>query len=377
MKQGLCRSEHTMKSFQKMNAFVQRQLAFTAIACLSAQMSFGSSVLEFSRSAGTTVRTPSGTRITTVPFTVELWVNHSSLSTGEDYYILQDIVGHNARLFVKVMNGEPTLGVGAAAVRGSTRMNLNKWYHLAFVRDDAGTGYVYVNGALDKSGSVGTGALPASDIVMGFLTRIAGSGVNGRLADIRIWNTSRSQSQIATSMNRRLNGNESGLLYYWPLNEGTGSTVYSLATTATGTITSGTWVFDATLPCFGAEVEGSWIGTTDGNWSDTSKWLSGITASGAYSTAYFTNTPPTAISVTNDVAALKLGHLVVNGPAHTFTGNALTFTNEFVVPRLVTTAGVHAVETPLPLTAAGLSVESQTPEASPSAASSAALAASP
>lgn len=53
--------------------------------------------------------------------------------------------------------------------------------------------------------------------------------------------------------------------------------------------------------------DGSWIGTADGNWSDTANWQDGVYASGAGSTAYFTN--GVAVTVWQNVSGLTLGNL--------------------------------------------------------------------
>jgi len=48
--------------------------------------------------------------------------------------------------------------------------------------------------------------------------------LTGCLADLRIWETARSQLQIHANMNRRLTGTEPGLRGYWPFDEGAGTT---------------------------------------------------------------------------------------------------------------------------------------------------------
>ncbi|NEQ69738.1 MAG: hypothetical protein F6K21_30455, partial [Symploca sp. SIO2D2] len=47
----------------------------------------------------------------------------------------------------------------------------------------------------------------------------------GQLADLRIWQGVRTPQEIQDAMNSRLTGNESGLLAYWPLDEGKGTTI--------------------------------------------------------------------------------------------------------------------------------------------------------
>ena len=65
---------------------------------------------------------------------------------------------------------------------------------------------------------------------------------HGRLGEIRLWNIARSQAEIANNMNRPLTGNESGLIGYWPLNEGSGTIAHDLSQNANhGKIQGATW----------------------------------------------------------------------------------------------------------------------------------------
>jgi len=52
----------------------------------------------------------------------------------------------------------------------------------------------------------------------------------GKIADVRFWNVVRSGEQIDASKNIQLNGNESGLIGYWKLNEASGTTALDSST---------------------------------------------------------------------------------------------------------------------------------------------------
>ncbi|MHC5720831.1 MAG: hypothetical protein ACYTX0_54625, partial [Nostoc sp.] len=45
----------------------------------------------------------------------------------------------------------------------------------------------------------------------------------GKLAEFQLWSRARTQAEIQQDMHRRLNGDEPGLVSYWPLNEGAGA----------------------------------------------------------------------------------------------------------------------------------------------------------
>ena len=66
--------------------------------------------------------------------------------------------------------------------------------------------------------------------------------LEGQIDDIRLWNTARTPSEIQDNMHKALTGNEVGLVGYWPMNEGEGTTVYDKAGSNDGTIHGATWV---------------------------------------------------------------------------------------------------------------------------------------
>lgn len=298
-------------------------------------------------------------QVTTVNFTFEAWVRMTS-ATAENQILSQYQPGHAGRMIFALKNNTPAFFIGSW-MDGTAVDVSNKWTHLAVTRNGS-TCTIYVNGTLNKSGTINTNILSPAGIYIGGIN-ILNSGFRGQIADVRAWTVTRSQAEIQQTMNLRLTGNETGLAYYWRMNEGTGSIVYDAMAKAlppaNGTITGATWA-TSDLPIVSDVSQGAWNALTGGFWSVPANWLDGTIASGANTIAYFTNQPPAAITVTNDLASLRIGNLTVSSLySHTFTGNAITLTNEFIVPRLVTTAGVHTVKTPLLLTAAGLSVESQ------------------
>ncbi len=74
----------------------------------------------------------------------------------------------------------------------------------------------------------------------------------GLIEDIRIWSVARTQTQISTNRYVTLVGNESGLLGYWPINEGSGTIINDITGNNDGTLYGQTWT---TLSC-GSSREG-------------------------------------------------------------------------------------------------------------------------
>ncbi|MFP4193108.1 MAG: LamG domain-containing protein [Candidatus Hydrogenedentota bacterium] len=65
----------------------------------------------------------------------------------------------------------------------------------------------------------------------GWAAREPDESFNGMMADVRVWDHARSQSEIEANMTQRLTGDESGLVGYWPMNDGEGGTVQDLSPT--------------------------------------------------------------------------------------------------------------------------------------------------
>jgi len=96
-----------------------------------------------------------------------------------------------------------------------------QWHHYCGVMDTtAGYAKLYVDGDLRFSQVIPTSPIIGDDgpIHLGHREADA-SGINnlaGRLADLRIWDRARNQTEIRRDMNRRLLGHEVGLKAYWP-----------------------------------------------------------------------------------------------------------------------------------------------------------------
>src|SRR5690606_30001884 len=72
--------------------------------------------------------------------------------------------------------------------------------------------------------------------------------MTGQLDEIRLWNVARSQAEIQAAMYNRMNVGESGLVGYWPLDEGSGNTTADKAGSRTGVLVGGPgWINSSLL----------------------------------------------------------------------------------------------------------------------------------
>jgi hypothetical protein len=127
---------------------------------------------------------------------------------------------------------------------------------------------LYLNGVseITQTNSV---SFSSSDIVvlMGLLrTTSPITYLNGKLSDVRVWNTARTVTEILDNYNKRLIGNETGLVGYWKLDEGNSTTAKDYTSNENaGTINGAIW--DNGEP-FSSEVISDFTGIR--TWKDKS-----------------------------------------------------------------------------------------------------------
>jgi hypothetical protein len=214
-------------------------------------------------------------------FTIEAWVNFNSL--GSFRSILSKRVSHtnkiqlslgtitNQRLMFQVGNGPRLMEIQTL----NDVIITNTWVHVAAVYNSAGITNadkmkIYINGvlqAVNYNGTVPntTNASNNIPVVIGAENTSGAVPMNGAMAEMRIWTTARTCSQILAVKNRRLTGTETGLLAYYRFNQGV----------AGGTNTGVTTLNDAAgAPQNGTLVNFALNGATS-NWIDGT--ASGIT----------------------------------------------------------------------------------------------------
>ena len=137
-------------------------------------------------------------------------------------------------------------------VYSTAKIPLRTWTHIALTYDGEKM-KLYINGVKDSE-HMGAAVTPN-----GFNTLYAGGtadgtlGFDGRLSDLRVWDTARTDAEIAANYTNRLTGAEAHLQGYWPLGQASGSTVlnYSRQGVADG-VAAGTltWRSNASTPFF-------------------------------------------------------------------------------------------------------------------------------
>ena len=204
-----------------------------------------------------------------VNFTVEFWCKADAIGGG---VVIQLSAGsgededENVSFNVNLQSGgefqlfyEYGSGSNESNTTSSFDLSADTWTHVAVVRDDSsGEAYFYKNGTLVETETASndpTGGTSAdADLTIG--NNFANNnGYNGELAHVRVWNTARTADEISHYYNRLVDSTHTGLVSYWKLDEGTGTSVAdSSSNSNSGTITGASWSingFDNFIHAFG------------------------------------------------------------------------------------------------------------------------------
>ena len=178
----------------------------------------------------------------TTNVTMEAWINPTAIDSTDDNSRM--IISKEGEYQIAIKNG--TLQFGFADTGDSTyawhdtgyAIDLNKWTHIA-ISFDNGIINTYVDGILieenysaaGSDGSITSLLLSEEGLTIGHrLNTSTTSAFQGQITDVRVWNTTRTATEINTNKNQVLTGGEAGLVGYWKLDEATGVTAINSST---------------------------------------------------------------------------------------------------------------------------------------------------
>jgi hypothetical protein len=174
-------------------------------------------------------------------FTIEAWILPSNVTRGMEIFQRCSWNRDGYRLQTNSLGGLSFFtfqsGADQASRTSDNTLVAGKWCDVAVVRQGASV-RIFVNG-VDKTATAGSHIDPVySGARQTFIgTSYAPEAFSGIISEVRVWNYTRSESQIKAAMSTELTGGEAGLIGYWRLNEGSGTIAHdSTANNNTGTL---------------------------------------------------------------------------------------------------------------------------------------------
>ncbi|MBL63898.1 MAG: hypothetical protein CMI30_10885, partial [Opitutae bacterium] len=158
-------------------------------------------------------------------YTIEAWINvidtqnNTIIDKGDYRFLFQTHTSGN--------QGISLYRVGVGWIHSQGVIPINEWVHVAVSVANDGTVKFYKNGQLLSSHQAGLGGVDNSEINIGRQSpdTCACNLANGSFDELRIWDSVRSQEEIAAEYEAILASNTPGLLAYWKFNEENGVNV--------------------------------------------------------------------------------------------------------------------------------------------------------
>ena len=164
-------------------------------------------------------------------FTIEGWIYLPSLRNGRNDIAYQYPGSGRFSLEIDKNTSKLSCWFNGRNLKSSD-LNVGEWTHFALVRSGASAQF-YINGEADTSTN-GFHNIDVADAPFTLFRLVSGqppgTAFAGRLTEVRIWRTARTQEEIRASQMCRLAGPHEGLLGCWPLTEGAGTRILNQAT---------------------------------------------------------------------------------------------------------------------------------------------------
>ena len=175
----------------------------------------------------------------TTNYTIEVWIKPVSFSFIAGIVTKYHTSSSNGYL-LRLHSGTPYTGLCFDDMYTSTGiLEQGKWYHIAAVNDN-GTRKLYLNGELQALTDIPIEVKVNSDpVCLGVDYLPDGRYFNGDIDEVRIWNDVRTEAEILVNMCKELAGDESGLVAYYKITNGSGTSLTDNSTNSnTGTLTN-------------------------------------------------------------------------------------------------------------------------------------------
>jgi len=160
------------------------------------------------------------------PITVEMWINPTDNTSHQTLISKNDSGQVDYATFRLHLTANGTLSVwnGSTVIEsGVNAVAMDQWQHVSFTNDGTTT-TIYVNGEQVAQGAHVLGNANTDAVIIGDDNQ-ANRNFEGQIADVKIWDASRTQEQIQDGMINPLSNpsGEANLVSYFNFEDGTGA----------------------------------------------------------------------------------------------------------------------------------------------------------
>ena len=172
------------------------------------------------------VSLPYSINMGTSDFTLSIWLKTDDTSSRQ--HVFQQTGSNANRVMAIHVDGSLQSRLGGTGDDHDSGVNLSvdTWYHIVLVHDNsANTLKWYVNGTEQNTNTSVNIPSNTETYYLGTNSDADDKYFNGRIDEVRIWNDVRTAAEIGDNMDDELVGNESGLVAYYRMSDGTGTTL--------------------------------------------------------------------------------------------------------------------------------------------------------
>ena len=215
-------------------------------------------------------------------FTFETWIYYNNL-TSSAIFERRGTFGQTELTFFLDNASKLNFFVGKQSIAWQNVLTSNKtmpnqtWTHLSIVKSGASVS-LYINGELDATGTLNSTSQTAtpSEATISLGNGGFGGYLNGRMDELRFWNSARTESQIRENMMKSLVGNESNLITYYRFNQTGSTTLFDF----TSNNRNGTLVDMNPANCWiSSSAFNTWIGVESNDITSATNWSDGLSLS--------------------------------------------------------------------------------------------------